>query len=251
MLALLALVVAAGTATTGAGPHAGGPRRQAPARAARRHGPDPLGHGVWPRGLTSGAAVPPRPQRRAPGALGRAQLLLGSWSSKAPSATRSTSATCRRCSWGSTCSGRRWCGWPWCGSTTGSPTAAPRPTRGDGAVHGAADRAELGADAAVPMTGPVHRPSPSRSTRPRRGGRASRPALAGHRVERPDQPDVVRHLRVPEAVRLQPRQGHQAHARRAPQGPGRGQLRASRTGRARRLPAPRARAVGHHGAAPS
>ena len=39
-----------------------------------------------------------------------------------------------------------------------------------------------------------------------------------------------------------------ADARRAPQGPGRGVQRAPGEGRARRVPAPRARAVGHHAA---
>jgi heme a synthase len=38
----------------------------------------------------------------------------------------------------------------------------------------------------------------------RRRGGGARPALDRDRVERPDQPDVVRDVRVPEAVRLQP-----------------------------------------------
>ena len=42
-------------------------------------------------------------------------------------------------------------------------------------------------------------------------------------------------------------EGLPPHARRPPQGPGRGDLGTPGTGRARRLPAPRARAVGHHG----
>jgi cytochrome c oxidase assembly protein subunit 15 len=39
-------------------------------------------------------------------------------------------------------------------------------------------------------------------------------------VERPDQPDVLRDLRVPEAVRVQPREGDVAHAGRSREGAG-------------------------------
>src|SRR3954447_13879740 len=66
------------------------------------------------------------------------------------------------------------------------------------------------------------------------------------RLERPDQPHELRRARVPEALRLQPREGHRADARRPSEG-ARGRLeRDAREGRARRLPAARARPVGDH-----
>jgi cytochrome c oxidase assembly protein subunit 15 len=54
-----------------------------------------------------------------------------------------------------------------------------------------------------------------------RGHRDRRP-VDRPRLERPDQPDVVRDVRVPEALRLQPGEGDVAHAGRAPQGTGGG-----------------------------
>ena len=51
-----------------------------------------------------------------------------------------------------------------------------------------------------------------------------------------------------EGVRLLAREGDRADAGRAPQGSGRGQQRVSREGRARRVPAARARPVGHDAA---
>src|SRR5215471_8482565 len=69
--------------------------------------------------------------------------------------------------------------------------------------------------------------------------------MGDHRLERPDQPHVLRHLRVPEGVRLRPAQGREAHARRAPQGQGGGVQRHPRgDGEGRRDPA-RLRPVGH------
>ncbi|CAA9238482.1 MAG: ATP-dependent Clp protease adaptor protein ClpS, partial [uncultured Acidimicrobiales bacterium] len=72
--------------------------------------------------------------------------------------------------------------------------------------------------------------------------------LARPRLERPDQPHGLRHLRAAEAVRLQQGQGHEADARRPPQGPGRCELGLTRAVRDGRLPAPRARPLGDHGA---
>src|SRR6266540_2256655 len=93
------------------------------------------------------------------------------------------------------------------------------------------------------------------ATGPRRGGRAGRrgghragQAVAGDRVERSHQPHVVRDVRVPEAVRLQPPQGDQAHAGRPPQGQGHRVVGEQGEGRVRRVPSPRPRAVGHHAA---
>src|SRR4051794_16934624 len=68
-----------------------------------------------------------------------------------------------------------------------------------------------------------------------------------HRLERSHQPDELCDVRVPEAVRVLPGEGDGAHARRPPQGEGRRIERAAREGRARRLPPPRARAVGNDG----
>ena len=58
---------------------------------------------------------------------------------------------------------------------------------------------------------------------------AGRRPVAGDRLERPGQPDVLRHLRAAEALRLSRAQGDRADARRAPQGQGRGVVRATRT----------------------
>ena len=66
-------------------------------------------------------------------------------------------------------------------------------------------------------------PRPPRSSSTSRGiddETVARPAVDRAGVERPDQPDELRHVRVPEAVRLQPREGDRADARRAPQGSG-------------------------------
>src|SRR5262245_26074204 len=69
-----------------------------------------------------------------------------------------------------------------------------------------------------------------------------------HRVERPHQPDGLRDIRVPEAVRLQPREGDEIDARRSPEGQGGRVERATREGRARCVPAARTRLVGHDAA---
>src|SRR5664279_518787 len=90
------------------------------------------------------------------------------------------------------------------------------------------------------------RPGGGRAPVARRVARHGHP-VAGHRVERPDQPDVVRHVRLPEDLRLLEGEGDQADAGRPPQGACRGLLGNPRAGRARRLPAPGARPVGHHG----
>src|SRR5690606_10702165 len=82
----------------------------------------------------------------------------------------------------------------------------------------------------------------------RRHRRGPRPALGRHRLERPHQPDVLRHLRPAEAVRLPLRGRREAHAAGALRGPGGGVQRHPREGRARRVPAARARALGHHAA---
>ncbi|CAA9240502.1 MAG: ATP-dependent Clp protease adaptor protein ClpS, partial [uncultured Acidimicrobiales bacterium] len=80
------------------------------------------------------------------------------------------------------------------------------------------------------------------------GGRhADRRPVDRHRLERPDQPDVLRRLRLPEAVRVLQAQGHCADAGRPREGAGRGVLRHPGRGRGRRLPPSRARPVGDHG----
>ncbi|CAA9211167.1 MAG: ATP-dependent Clp protease adaptor protein ClpS, partial [uncultured Corynebacteriales bacterium] len=80
----------------------------------------------------------------------------------------------------------------------------------------------------------------------RRGDRRPGGGAVGHpRLERPDQPDVLRHARPAEAVRLRPGEGDQAHARRAPARPRGGQLRLPGADGARRRPAARVRPLGH------
>ena len=54
----------------------------------------------------------------------------------------------------------------------------------------------------------------------RRGRDVDGDAVDRPRLERPDQPDVVRDVRLPEAVRLQQGEGDVAHVGRAPQGTG-------------------------------
>ena len=122
----------------------------------------------------------------------------------------------------------------------------------DGLWHRAAEDAPAPASPRPGSWWAGERPRPRRPPRRGRGPRKRRrrpprPALAGHRVERPHQLHVLRDVRVPEALRLQPRQGHQAHARRPPQGTGGGELGAPGAGRAGRVPAARARPVGDHG----
>src|SRR5262249_43740465 len=87
-----------------------------------------------------------------------------------------------------------------------------------------------------------------RGDRARRTARP-RPAVDHDRVERPDQPDVVRGVRVPGPVRVQPRHGHCPDAGRALQGQGGGLQRAAGADGVRRQPAARCRAVGHPAAA--
>ena len=74
--------------------------------------------------------------------------------------------------------------------------------------------------------------------------RRVRPSVDRARVERPGEPDELRHVRAPEAVRLLAREGDRADARRPSQGQGGGRQRLPRAGRDARLPPPRARAVG-------
>ena len=52
-------------------------------------------------------------------------------------------------------------------------------------------------------------------------GRPARPALGDDRLERPGQPDVLRHLRVPDVLRLLQEEGREADAGGAPEGQGR------------------------------
>ena len=66
---------------------------------------------------------------------------------------------------------------------------------------------------AAPQTVPVETPDVDEVAR-------RRPGVGDDRVERPGQPHVVRDLGVPEALRLQPGEGREADARRAPQGQG-------------------------------
>src|SRR3954469_5847220 len=78
----------------------------------------------------------------------------------------------------------------------------------------------------------------------RRGRRQPGPAMDHHRLERSDQPDELRHLRVPEAVRLHPRQGAQADARRPREGSRRRVVGHSRADGDRRRATPRGGALG-------
>src|SRR5207302_438045 len=73
-------------------------------------------------------------------------------------------------------------------------------------------------------------------------------AVVGHRVERSDQPDVVRDVRLPEAVRLQPPEGHEADAGCASQGQGHRDQRAQGEGGDRHVPPAPARALGNDAA---
>ena len=130
MLVLLAVVVAAGTATTGAGPHAGG---RAPSAC-----PSPLadmarvhsGIVLCLVALTL-VALYLLDRTGAPDVGARPGPLCCSapWWPRAPSATRSTSPTCRPCSWACTSSGPPWCGWPCCGSRRAQPTRGCRRRR--------------------------------------------------------------------------------------------------------------------------
>ena len=63
MLAVLVLAIAAGTATTGAGPHAGGKGAKRIPVAPRRHGPHPRRDRPRPRGHDPGPALSARPDR--------------------------------------------------------------------------------------------------------------------------------------------------------------------------------------------
>src|SRR5262245_10177561 len=72
----------------------------------------------------------------------------------------------------------------------------------------------------------------------------ARPPVDRGRLERPDQPDVLRDARLPEALRLQARQGDRAHAPGTRGGQGDRLERDAREGRARRRAPPRAWALG-------
>src|SRR5205823_4124190 len=63
-----------------------------------------------------------------------------------------------------------------------------------------------------------------------------------------DQPDVLRHPRLPEAVRVQPRQGDEADVAGAQRGQGDRLERHAREGGIRRFPPARARSLGDHAA---
>src|SRR3954469_24691048 len=70
------------------------------------------------------------------------------------------------------------------------------------------------------------------------------PPVDRDRLERPDQPHVLRHVRLPEALRLLAREGNAADAPGAQRGQGRRLERVAREGRARRSAPARARALG-------
>ena len=103
------------------------------------------------------------------------------------------------------------------------------PTGSDARPHPVGCDSEAGR--IVPVVDACTGPALDVLERPRgRRGAPPGPAMGRARLERPDQPDELRHVRVPEAVRVQPREGHRADARRPPQGPRRGlqRLTASR-----------------------
>ena len=174
-----AVVIFAGTVVTATGPHAGDEEPSAsrsPSTTWRRvHG-----------------ALSPAADRPAPGALVArpARGWPGARSPSSPSRRRLHAVLqrrARRSSSASTCSAPRSCGSPCSSSTSrcGRSTRAPvarrdcRPNRCR------------------------HEHQPGRDRRPRRRRRRRpRPPLDRPRLERPDQPDVLRDLRVPEAVRL-------------------------------------------------
>ena len=197
--ALIVVVLAAGAATTGAGPHAGGKgAKRIPIGLedmTRIHAEIVLAAGVvllvllWVLWRTN---APARVQDAGPGPA------WPSWSSRASSGTPSSSPTCRPSWSGSTSSGRRWCGPRPSGSTTGCPTTGPKrssPPGADGAVDGVGTcrpvgapvaggrrrrRAGAGVSQAVAGAGPRCCPRPARSrrsrsrpsARPRRGAGA-------------------------------------------------------------------------------
>ena len=83
--------------------------------------------------------------------------------------------------------------------------------------------------------------------RVRRTGHRRRGAVGDHRLERPGQPDVVRHAGLPEAARTPPAEGRGTDARRAPQGPGHRVRRSAGEDGGRRREAPGRRSVGNDG----
>ena len=75
-----------------------------------------------------------------------------------------------------------------------------------------------------------------------------RQAVARHRVERPGEPDDVRRVRAPEAVRLLAREGDEADDAGARRGQGGRVRRQPREGGSRRRPSPWSWSLGDHGA---
>ena len=118
--------------------------------------------------------------------------------------------------------------------------------------------------AGEPAPSATRRPSPSRPRRRDGRPRSRRPVEVDEpvddtrtepdvpvdrpRVERPDQPHVLRELRAPEAVRVPEGEGRPPDAAGARGGPGGGGQRAPGDLRAARVPAARARALGDHAA---
>src|SRR5674476_715333 len=90
----------------------------------------------------------------------------------------------------------------------------------------------------------VNRPRRAVSHR-HRAGLVGRSALDHVGVERPGQPDVLRDVCVPDVLWLLAGEGREAHARRAPEGQGRGLERAAREDGARYRGDAGLRAVGH------
>ena len=194
-----ALVLVTGTLVTGSGPHGGDEAADrlpfAVVTVARVHSADR-------RGCSSPSSLVvlrqrQRGRRRRPSVVGRGRVLVGAivaqgtlgyvqYVAGVPEAARRPPTCSAPCS----------CGWPCCGSTSPSPSPSPTP-----------------ASPRRPPTRPASPPRSRRDGRPRpvagRGRRAGRrhPHRARRpvdrpRVERPDQPHVLRHLRAPEALRL-------------------------------------------------
>ena len=137
LLALLALVITAGTATTGAGPHAGDSSGQQVARripvALRDMAELHSSLALLMVGLTVGLVVALLSSIGVPSRVQRsARILLMSWWRRRRSATRSTSRTSPRC-WSSCISPGR----PRWRSVPSRPSSSARTIRGAGGIDGA------------------------------------------------------------------------------------------------------------------
>ena len=225
MLGLLAVVVAAGTATTGAGPHAGGQGAKrlpiALEDMARIHS----GLVIGLVALTIALLYLLDHTERPGSVLDRARLLLGAmvvqggigyaqYFTHLPALLVGVHVFGATVVWMAML-------WFYDGLTHRGPVARMRPADSDAAAmshavvteagsgrpgHGARSAARGRRHPGRPMTGPGTEVQPVEVDAPRgRRGRPPRPAVAGDRLERPDQPHVLRHLRLPEALRLQPR----------------------------------------------